>query len=139
MGVYISEVRDERELTFNELVNWYQENPDELIGKTTQDIIEDIVTVVVVGTYTGEGVGENLTIQKLMDRGVDFGLNGGNISYEQSMLDAPSLGFVNSNKQYQGRLVQINDLKGILHNLQFDVNIATQIAMHKSIEVVNEK
>ena len=129
MGVYISEVRDERELTFNELVNWYQENPDELIGKTTQDIIEDIVTVVVVGTYTGEGVGENLTIQKLMDRGVDFGLNGGNISYEQSMLDAPSLGFVNSNKQYQGRLVQINDLKGILHNLQFDVNIATQIAM----------
>jgi hypothetical protein len=55
MGVYISEVRDERELTFNELVNWYQENPDELIGKTTQDIIEDIVTVVVVGTYTGEG------------------------------------------------------------------------------------
>ena len=64
-----------------------------------------------------------------MDKGVDFGLNGGNISYEQSMLDAPSLGFVKSNKQYQGRLVQINDLKGILHNLQFDVNIATQIAM----------
>ena len=129
MGVYISEVRDKRELTFNELVNWYQENPDSLIGKTTQDIIEDIVTVVVIGTYTGEGLGENLTIQKLMDKGVDFGLNGGNISYEQSMLDAPSLGFVKSNKQYQGRLVQINDLKGILHNLQFDVSIATQIAM----------
>lgn len=129
MGVYISEVRDKRELTFNELVNWYQENPDSLIGKTTQDIIEDIVTVVVIGRYTGEGQGENLTIQKLMDKGVDFGLNGGNISYEQSMLDAPSLGFVKSNKQYQGRLVQINDLKGILHNLQFDVNIATQIAM----------
>jgi hypothetical protein len=139
MGVYISEVRDERELTFNELVNWYQENPDELIGKTTQDIIEDIVTVVVVGTYTGEGVGENLTIQKLMDRGVDFGLNGGNISYEQSMLDAPSLGFVNSNKQYQGRLVQINDLKGILHNLQFDVSQAMTIAisLENSQEIEN--
>ena len=66
MGVYISEVRDKRELTFNELVNWYQENPDSLIGKTTQDIIEDIVTVVVIGTYTGEGVGENLTIQKIL-------------------------------------------------------------------------
>jgi len=130
MGVYISEVRDERELTFNELVNWYQENPDSLVGKTTQDIIEDIITVVVIGTYTGEGLGENLTIQKLMDKGVDFGLNGGNISYEQSMLDAPSLGFVKSNKQYQGRLVQINDLKGILHNLQYDVSIATQIAMN---------
>tara|TARA_R100000008_G_C3587505_1_gene173673 strand:- start:439 stop:2094 length:1656 start_codon:yes stop_codon:yes gene_type:complete len=129
MGVYTAEVRDERELTFNELVNWYQENPNELIGKTVQDVIEDIITVVVVGTYIGEGQGENLTIKKLMDKGVDFGLNGGNISYEQSMLDAPSLGFVKSNKQYQGRLVQINDLKGILHNLQFDVNIATQIAM----------
>lgn len=130
MGVYISEVRDERELTFNELVNWYQENPDSLIGKTTQDIIEDIISVVVVGTYIGEGQGENLTIQKLMDKGVDFGLNGGNISYEQSMLDAPSLGFVKSNKQYQGRLVQINDLKGILHNLNLDVNLATQIAFN---------
>ena len=129
MGVYTAKVRDERELTFNELVNWYQENSNELIGKTVQDVIEDIITVVVVGTYIGEGQGENLTIQKLMDKGVDFGLNGGNISYEQSMLDAPSLGFVKSNKQYQGRLVQINDLKGILHNLQFDVNIATQIAM----------
>ena len=130
MGVYTAKVRDERELTFNELVNWYQENPNELIGKTVQDVIEDIITVVVVGTYIGEGQGENLTIQKLMDKGVDFGLNGGNISYEQSMLDAPSLGFVKSNKQYQDRLVQINDLKGILHNLQFDVNIATQIAMN---------
>jgi len=128
MGVYISEVRDERELTFNELVNWYQENPDELIGKTVRDVIEDIISVVVVGTYIGEGQGENLTIQKLMDKGVDFGLNGGNISFEQSMLDAPSLGFVKSNKQYQGRLVEINDLKGIIHNLQYDVNIATQIA-----------
>ena len=128
MGVYISEVRDERELTFNELVNWYQENPDELIGRTVRDIIEDIISVVVVGTYIGEGQGENLTIQKLMDKGVDFGLNGGNISFEQSMLDAPSLGFVKSNKQYQGRLVEINDLKGIIHNLQYDVNIATQIA-----------
>ena len=128
MGVYISEVRDERELTFNELVNWYQENPDELIGKSVQDVIEDIITVVVVGTYIGEGQGENLTIQELMDKGVDFGLNGGNISFEQSMLDAPSLGFVKSNKQYQGRLVEINDLKGIIHNLQYDVNIATQIA-----------
>lgn len=128
MGVYISEVRDERELTFNELVNWYQENPDELIGKTVRDVIEDIINVVVVGTYIGEGQGENLTIQKLMDKGVDFGLNGGNISFEQSMLDAPSLGFVKSNKQYQGRLVEINDLKGIIHNLQFDVSLATQIA-----------
>ena len=128
MGVYISKVRDERELTFNQLVNWYQENPDELIGKTVRDVIEDIITVVVVGTYIGEGQGENLTIQKLMDKGVDFGLNGGNISFEQSMLDAPSLGFVKSNKQYQGRLVEINDLKGIIHNLQYDVNIATQIA-----------
>ena len=128
MGVYISEVRDERELTFNELVNWYQENPDELIGRTVRDVIEDIISVVVVGTYIGEGQGENLTIQKLMDKGVDFGLNGGNISFEQSMLDAPSLGFVKSNKQYQGRLVEINDLKGIIHNLQYDVNIATQIA-----------
>lgn len=136
MGVYTAEVRDERELTFNELVNWYQENPNELIGKTVQDVIEDIITVVVVGTYIGEGQGENLTIKKLMDKGVDFGLNGGNISYEQSMLDAPSLGFVKSNKQYQGRLVQINDLKGILHNLQFDVNIATQIA--KSAEDAQE-
>jgi len=129
MGVYISEVRDERELTFNQLVNWYQENPDELIGKTVQDVIEDIISVVVVGTYIGEGQGQNLTIQKLMDKGVDFGLNGGNISFEQSMLDAPSLGFVKSNKQYQGRLVQINDLKGIIHNLQYDVALATQIAM----------
>ena len=130
MGVYISKVRDERELTFNQLVNWYQENPDELIGKTVRDVIEDIITVVVVGTYIGEGQGENLTIQKLMDKGVDFGLNGGNISFEQSMLDAPSLGFVKSNKQYQGRLVEINDLKGIIHNLQYDVNIATQIAFN---------
>ena len=129
MGVYIdSSEKGERRISFNELVDWYQENPDELIGKSVQDVIEDIIGVVVVGTYIGEGTGTDLTLMDLVDKGVDLNLNAGNISYEQSMLDAPSLQFVYSNKQYQGQLQSVKDLKGIIHNLNYYVIQSLSVA-----------
>jgi len=122
MTVYAgSEKRGDNRITWNELITWYQDNPDELVGKTTQDIIEDIVNVVIVASYTGdEQVSrKDLTLVDLMDKGTDFGLN---FTIEKSMLNNPGLAFITANTQYQGQLNFIDDLKGIIHNVQHNVS-----------------
>jgi len=136
MSVYAeSSERGDRYITWAELLSWYENNPDELIGKTKNDIIEDIINVVIVGEYIGEGVGTPLSIVDLANKGTDFGVYG-DFSLEQSLLDFPDLPFVKSNRQYQGQLNDVNDLKGIIHNLNQGVGLALTVA--QGTEDINE-
>lgn len=136
MSVYVeSQERGDRYITWAELLSWYENNPDELVGKTKNDIIEDIINVVIVAEYIGEGAATPLSIVDLANKGTDFGVYG-DFSLEKSLLDFPDLPFVKSNRQYQGQLNDVNDLKGIIHNLNQGVGLALTVA--QGTEDINE-
>ena len=56
MSVYVASDKNEgSRIYWSELLDWYKANPEELIGKTVSDIIQDIVSVVIVAEYNPEG------------------------------------------------------------------------------------
>tara|TARA_R100000329_G_scaffold150602_1_gene143940 strand:- start:3605 stop:5293 length:1689 start_codon:yes stop_codon:yes gene_type:complete len=85
MSVYVeSDKKEGRRIYWGELLDWYKANPEELIGKTVSDIIEDIVTVVIVAEfdasnaqrtgYEGEPL-QPLTLSDLLENSADYGIN----------------------------------------------------------------
>lgn len=77
MGVYIdSKEKGERRIYWGDLLAWYQDNPEELIGKTTADFIEDIVGVVIVADWVGEGEPQvALTLNDILNNYADYGID----------------------------------------------------------------
>lgn len=77
MGVYIdSKEKGERRIYWGDLLAWYQDNPEELIGKTTADFIEDIVGVVIVADWVGEGEPQvALTLSDILNNYADYGID----------------------------------------------------------------
>lgn len=151
MSVYVeSDKKEGRRIYWGELLDWYKANPEELIGKTVSDIIEDIVSVVIVAEFTAEGAAvtgyqgeplQPLTLGDLLKTGADYGID---FSKEENALSTITRDGVFSEipnaavYKYQNQPANlIPDLHTIVYNALLKVQEATGDA--KASEQYNQE
>lgn len=151
MSVYVeSDKKEGRRIYWGELLDWYKANPEELIGKTVSDIIEDIVSVVIVAEFTAEGAAvtgyqgeplQPLTLGDLLKTGADYGID---FSKEENALSTITRDGVFSEipnaavYKYQNQPANlIPDLHTIVYNALLKVQSATGDA--KASEQYNQE
>jgi len=122
MTVY-SPSEEGRYLTWQELINWYSENPDKLEGKTIKDIVDDVINYVVVGTYTGDkskGHEAEISLGKILENPGQYGIEPADAEYIKSQIDTATIKFIDNNQRYAvGPLTPLKDVKGVIHTIHF--------------------